>query len=244
MLQSTLHPMLHRLNWPAKYAAHPDHHRLKVWRVVDMEKHFDSISRVDAENYMPQAINCMDYFSKRFFNSFSDELNKNIWVAGGAVRDYFSDGKVSKDVDFFCKDRKTMALLVRELRSKFQYKAYLITKNAIKGYGFVFGKKIDIDIVKKEFASPLMCIDAFDFTVCCMAVTNESFYYHKSAIFDLIRRRLVVHKLPHPVDTLKRLNKYTIKGFAACNGTLLTIAKAIAGQDQNNENLFEFYKFD
>jgi hypothetical protein len=209
-----------------------------------MTPHLDSISRTQAENFMPQAINCMDYFNKRFFKQFSEDLNKNIWIAGGAIRDWFADGKVTKDIDFFCKDRKTMAMLVRELRSKFQYKAYLITKNAIKGYGFVFGKKIDIDIVKKEFESPTICIDAFDFTVCCMAVNADNFYYHKSAIFDLIRKRLVIHKLPHPVDTLKRLNKYIQKGFLACNGTLLTLAKSIAGQDANNESIFEFYKFD
>jgi len=205
---------------------------------------FETISRQDAELVMPQAINCMDFFDKRFFKNFSDKVNANTWGAGGAIRDYFAAGVVTKDVDFFCKDRKTMALLVRELRNKFQYKAYLITKNAIKGYGFVFGKKIDIDIVKKEFESPTQCIDAFDFTVCCFACNADNFYYHKSAIFDLIKKKLVIHKLPHPVNTLKRLNKYTIKGFRACNGTILTLAKAIAQQDANNASLFEFYKFD
>jgi hypothetical protein len=120
----------------------------------------------------------------------------------------------------------------------------MITKNAIKGYGYVFGKRVDIDIVKKEFSSPNECIDAFDFTVCCFAVSADMFYYHKSACFDLIRKKLVVHKLPHPVDTFKRLNKYTKKGFIACNGTLLTIAKAIAERGTKKESEFEFYKFD
>lgn len=204
----------------------------------------ETITRDFGEMNMPQAVNCIDFFRKMFFNSFSDDLNTRCWIAGGSVRDYFDKGKVSKDVDFFCVDRKTMAELVRVLRSKYQYKAYLITKNCIKGYVTIKGEKIDVDVVKKEFTNPINCIDAFDFTVCCFAVNSDNFYYHISSIFDLIRKRLVIHKLPMPVDTLKRLNKYVKKGFTACNGTLLTLAKEIAKQDPNNEDLFAFYKFD
>jgi len=204
----------------------------------------ETITREQGEIFMPQAVNCIDFFSKKFFKKFDEELNNNTWIAGGAIRDYFSEGYISKDVDFFCTDRKTMAKLIILFRNEFQYKHYLITRNAVKGFGFIYGKKIDIDIVKKPFQNPTLTIDAFDFTVCCFAVNSNNFYYHKSSIFDLIRKRLVIHKLPHPVDTLKRLNKYIGKGFKACNGTLLTLAKAIAEQDPTNEDLFSFYKFD
>lgn len=195
-------------------------------------------------NELPQAANCIDFFRKRFLSKFNEELNSKIWIAGGAVRDYFSDGVISKDVDFFCTDRKAMAELVLELRRKFKYKHYLITKNAIKGYGEVFGKRIDIDIVKKGFANPVVCIDAFDFTVCMFGVSYNSFYYHLSSPFDLMKKRLVIHNIPHPVDSLKRMNKYVKKGFSACNGTILTIAKQINQLEPEKEDIFEFYKFD
>jgi len=209
-----------------------------------MTQVLQSISYDLAGNQLPQAVNCINYFRKRFLNEFSEDLNSRIWIAGGSVRDWLSDGKVSKDVDFFCVDRKSMAELVLELRRKFQFKAYLITKNAIKGYVQLWGKKLDVDIVKKPFSNPLECIDAFDFTVCCFAVQFNNFYYHNSSVFDLIKKRLVVHKLPHPVDSMKRMNKYTLKGFTACNGTILTIAKAISELDSTNKNMFDFYKFD
>jgi hypothetical protein len=193
----------------------------------------------------PQGSNAIDFFRKRFLNHFSEDLNNRIWIAGGCVRDYFTDGYITKDVDFFCIDRKSMAELLIELRNKFQFKHYLMTRNAIKGYGVVFGKRIDIDIVKKPFANPLLCIDAFDFTVCCFGLSFGSFFYHPSAAFDLLKRKLVVHALPHPVDSMKRMNKYTKKGFTACNGTILTIAKAINELDASKANdIFEFYKFD
>lgn len=197
-----------------------------------------------ASSTLPQAVNAINYFRKLFLNSLSEELNNNIWIAGGCIRDWFSDGHVSKDVDFFSSNRKSMAELVLELRRKHQFKHYLITQNAIKGYCIVKGKKIDVDIVKKEFPNPLTCIDNFDFTVCCFALNFNNFYYHNSAPFDLMKMRLVVHKLPHPVDSLKRMNKYTQKGFTACNGTILTIAKAIAELDASDNNMFDFYKFD
>jgi len=204
----------------------------------------EKITRELGEVNMPQSVNCIDYFRKRFFNNFTEDLNNNVWVAGGCIRDYFAEGIVKNDIDFFCKSRKSMAELVLVLRRKFNFKHYLITKNAIKGYCFVFGNKVNVDVVKKEFKDPLECINAFDFTVCCFACDANNFYYHRSAPFDLLKKKLVIHKLPHPVDTLKRLNKYIGKGFKACNGTILTLAKAIAEQDPKNESLFEFYKFD
>lgn len=207
-------------------------------------KLIQSVNYDSAQSELPQAVNCINYFRKRFLNEFTEDLNNRIWIAGGCIRDWFSEGAVTKDVDFFCVDRKSMAELLIVLRNKFQFKHYLITKNAIKGYVQLWGKKMNVDIVKKPFANPSECIDNFDFTVCCFAVQFNQFYYHNSAIFDLIKRRLVVHKLPHPVDSLKRMNKYTQKGFTACNGTILTIAKAIAELDPSQDTIFEFYKFD
>lgn len=202
------------------------------------------ITRDESLNKQPQGANCIDYFRKRFLNAFSEDLNNRIWIAGGCVRDYFAEGAITKDVDFFCIDRKSMAELVYELRNKFQFKHYLITKNAIKGYVQLWGKKMDVDIVKKPFKNTIECIDAFDFTVCMFGVQFDAFYFHNSAPFDLLKKRLVIHNLPHPVDSLKRMNKYTQKGFKACNGTILTIAKAINGIDNAKDDLFEFYKFD
>ena len=204
----------------------------------------ESVGYDQASSEMPQAVNCINHFRKMFLNSFSQDLNNKIWVAGGAVRDWLSEGHVIKDYDFFSTDRIAMAELVRALRNIHGFRHYLITKNAIKGFVMVKGIKVDVDIVKKPFANAIECVDAFDFTLCCFAVSFDRFTYNSSGIFDLIKKRLVVHSLPHPVDTLKRMIKYTKKGFAACNGTILTIAKAIAEQDPSNDSIFEFYKFD
>jgi hypothetical protein len=192
----------------------------------------------------PQAVNCIDYFRKLFIKDLPESIIDNCWIAGGGVKDWFTDGKVKNDCDFFCVDRKTMATLVYHLRNTYKFEHFLITKNAIKGFGFIKGVKINIDVVKKDFQNAIDTLEKFDFTVCCFAVCNDKFYWHESAPFDLLKNRLVINALPHPVDTMKRMQKYIKKGFFACNGTMMTIAKAIAELDANDESQFEHYKFD
>lgn len=209
---------------------------------IEMNK-FEVVSYDEGNLIMPQATNCIAFFRNLYFKDMPEYLQKNVWIGGGAIRDYFSKCKKT-DVDFFAVDRKAMATLVFWLRKNKAYKHYLITKNAIKGYIIVNDKKYDVDIVKKPFQNPTDSIEKFDFTVCCFAVNCDNFYFHVSAPFDLLKMKLVINELPHPVDTLKRLNKYTNKGFTACNGTLMTLAKAIANQDPNDEDIFSFYKFD
>lgn len=204
---------------------------------------FEVVSFDEGQQLMPQATNVISHFRGLYFNHINEDLNRKIWIAGGSVRDWFSKNNKT-DVDFFCEDRKAMAELVIWLRNNRGYKHYLITKNAIKGYITVNEKKYDVDIVKKPFQNPTDCIEKFDFTVCCFAVNFTNFYYHVSAPMDLLKMKLVVNQLPHPVDTLKRLTKYIDKGFKACNGTLMTLAKSIAEQDPTNEDIFAFYKFD
>src|SRR5690606_3373111 len=209
-----------------------------------MESVIKTLSYEECQKDLAQGVNCLDYFRKLILNDLPQSIIHNVWIAGGAVKDWFLNGKVEKDLDLFSTDRKSMALLARHLRAEYQFKAFLITKNAIKGFCFIKGVRYDLDIVKKEFQNQTDCVDKFDFTVTCFAASAEKFTYHTSAPFDLLRNRIVIHSLPHPVDSLKRLQKYIKKGFTACNGTILTIGKAIAQQNPEDESVFEFYKFD
>lgn len=190
----------------------------------------------------PQVANCVSYFTHWFFQHLPEDLP--CWIAGGAVRDYFSTGKMTEsDVDFFLPDRKSMCRLVLELRKKFQFKHYLITKNAIKGYGYLKKEKISIDVVKVPFEDKYKTIDGFDFTVCCFAVDRKECVYHPSAPFDLLRKRLVINALPFPMSTLQRMQKYLKRDYWICNGGMVEIARALAKVDFTNpeQNNIEFY---
>lgn len=182
------------------------------------------IKRETEASAWPQMQNCLVYFTRLFFEKI---LNCEFWIAGGAVRDYFLQGYTDSDIDFYAATRTDLCKLILALRRDFKFKHYLITANAIKGSGYLGTKKIDIDIVKVLFADPVATIDAFDFTICCFAVDKNRVYFHPSAPFDLLRKRLVVNSLPFPVSTMQRMQKFIKRDYWICNGGMLEIAKAI-----------------
>ena len=61
--------------------------------------------------------------------------------------------------------------------------------------------------------------DRFDYTICQFAVdTNGMLWCGDHSLWDLARKRLAVHRITFPVSSLRRLLKYTSKGFYACSG--------------------------
>jgi hypothetical protein len=200
----------------------------------------------------PQVMQCHVDMNKWFFSKLADI---KVWIAGGALRDYFSTGNITEsDVDFFASSRTELCKLVLKLRKSFKFKPYLITKKAIKGDGYLGTTKIQIDVVKVLFADMQECIDKFDFTCTCFAISSDDFVFHPSAPFDLMRKRLVINSLPFPLSTMQRLQKYLKRGYWICNGGMLEIAKAIkeidfSDPEQNNIELYpdgspRFVRFD
>lgn len=162
------------------------------------------------------------------------------WIAGGAVRDYFARMNCDSDIDvFFPSQEEVNAAAVEMVNLK---GARLIYSNDT-AVGFVFkGREVQL-IQQHYFATPQATIAAFDFTVCCCAVDLSGTYTHEHFLDDLAGRRLAINSLPFPLSTLERLQKYVRKGFQACNGTLLAIARAIQSLDLENAqaNTLTFY---
>lgn len=72
-------------------------------------------------------------------------------------------------------------------------------------------------------------IDSFDLTVAqfaCDPKTSE-IVLNPAAILDLARKRIVLHRMQFPASTMRRVIKYTNKGYYACPGALVKIAEAI-----------------
>lgn len=84
-------------------------------------------------------------------------------------------------------------------------------------------------------------IDSFDFTVTQFAVFNETFVFNPMALMDLYKKRINVHKLQFPATALRRLIKYTNKGFYANPNVLLKIAEGIRdAQEMVDPTLAEY----
>lgn len=191
--------------------------------------------------------NCVKYFSKQILDELKDVCIT--WVGGGCVRDYFSVGKLTSDIDLYftceedylkCKkyfvelttvtvskeeDGKTIVTKFPKQKAKVIFENDNVTKIIYKGRPF--------DLVRKYFPSASETIKEFDFTVCCAAVDIHNVYTHETFFIDLAKRQLMINKLPFPLSTMWRMQKYIQKGYYMCSGEMLKLSKAI-GELQTN----------
>lgn len=89
------------------------------------------------------------------------------------------------------------------------------------------GHDIQLVMVIRQ-PSPLEVIQTFDFSICQFALDDSRLWFSAHSWTDLLRRRLRVERIHHPLSTLRRCFKYMQKGYWACNGTLIAIAQAVA----------------
>ncbi|MFZ5955799.1 MAG: hypothetical protein ACOYT4_05220 [Nanoarchaeota archaeon] len=179
--------------------------------------------------------NCIKFFSDLILA----ELPAVCWIAGGALRDYFTIGRCSSDIDIFFPSEKEFKKAIKF----FKIQNILPTFSNERVTNYIW-KKNKIQLVSAHyFSSPEETIEKFDFTVVCCAVDKENVSHHETFFMDLAKRRLVINSLPYPLSTLQRLQKYIKKGYTICNGGLLEIAKAIqkVNLENSTENPIEFY---
>jgi hypothetical protein len=196
-----------------------------------------------------QLDNCVKFFSKIILNELSEVCMT--WIGGGCVRDYFSVGKLTSDIDLYfpdeaefnkCKEylmKATMRTVKENIDDEEVIKEVPKPK-AVKLFENDTVLKVKYnnrlyDVIKRYFPSPDLTITEFDFTVCCAAVDRRQIYTHNTFFIDLAKRQLMINKLPFPLSTLWRMQKYIQKGYYMCSGEMLKLAKAIGSLQVNTE---------
>jgi len=181
----------------------------------------------------------IEYFKRLVFNHLPNDVV--CWVAGGSLRDYFTEGKVNSDFDVFFPDvinfNKAHKALLKDKKIKEGW-----SDSNISNFIDANGNKIQL-ISAHYFPNPSETIANFDFTIACGAIDTKEIYLHEDFFEDLAARRLVINNLPFPLSTLERMQKYIKKGYSICNGGLLKICNSIRSLDLNNpkNNQLEFY---
>ena len=155
-----------------------------------------------------------------------------IFIAGGAIRDYYMHGKVTNDIDLYFQDAHTMSEVKKYLLENGGIVTFE-TKNAIK----IKYKELELDLIQRYFNSPSECIENFDFTVCSCACDTKNIYAHEFFLNDLAARKLKFNNIVAPSSTMLRIIKYIKKGFDISYQDLLIIINAIKGEDDLNETL-------
>ncbi len=183
-----------------------------------------------------QIDNLVFHLKKSFFEK--TPRPNNYCLAGGVIRDLILDEK-PKDYDIFVDSKETEI----ELIEFFKTNGKLINENDQLANITWEGKWVQVIKNKYWNVQTTEVIDNFDFSICCALVNSEGFKCREEFFRDLSTKHLRPIKLSYPLSSLQRMQKYIQKGFTACNGTLLDLAKAIQTVDLNikNQNSLEFY---
>lgn len=176
----------------------------------------------------------------RLFDNIVENLPDGVILAGGFMTALLQDEKTSKDIDFFFTSEKAlkemMELLNAPPEEAWAFKGYRLhnpEKTALNSLRFLSyvheGERPPIQLIKLVwYESPEHVIDSFDLTLAQVAATNEALFLNPLAVFDIARKRIVLHRMQFPASTLRRVIKYTQKGYYACPGSLARIADEVA----------------
>lgn len=189
-----------------------------------------------ARKYHPQIQRCVNYFKYKVFRYTGDVY---CWVAGGALRGFFEDGYVKSDIDLWFRNEDDLVGATKSIQKNTDAEKVYESDRVLR----LTSSKTKFDLVKRYYNSMEECISQFDFTVCCCAVDHEDVKHHEDYFIDMATKRLIINNIIMPLSTLRRVQKYTRRGYRICDGGLLTISKSLAEIDYEDpeENFFEFY---
>lgn len=151
------------------------------------------------------------------------------WLAGGSLRRTLLGQEPDSDFDFFFKNSEQLDQFAK-LCEKIGLEKTSDKDHYLQFEGIVSGSKLPVKVQAIRFAyyqSAEEVIDSFDFTICQFAYDGVSLICGDTALWDLGRKRLAVHKITFALSSMRRILKYSSQGFYACPGAMISLLKAI-----------------
>jgi hypothetical protein len=160
-------------------------------------------------------------------------------IAGGSVSSAINGDDLAGDIDIFFTTpnafEDTYAILQRQLYPivvGYVAETPLIeakmTPNKLSFIKFNHTIRKPIQLIKMIWYESIEhVIDSFDFTVTQFAIANGSITCNPMSLMDLCKKKLVVNRVQNPIASLRRLIKYTSKGYIADSTLLLSLAENI-----------------
>lgn len=183
------------------------------------------------QNFMASRLGADDFELNTVIEALP-QIGGGVWLAGGAVRDTLSGTALSSDIDLFFKNSELFKVYRKKLedmgavlkRSTDSHKTFTLT---------IEEKEYEIQLIHIAYhPSVEALLDSFDFTICQFATDGKNLYSGDYSLFDLARKRIAIHKITFGVSSMRRLIKYTNKGFYACSGCLTEFLTAVADDRQ------------
>lgn len=154
------------------------------------------------------------------------KLPPNVWIAGGAIRQWIVGDEPKSDVDVFASSAEGLDKFVTDNligATKLRDQEHLV---AYKHQGQL------IQVIKYDFyPNKAELLDSFDFTVCQFVYDGEDIWTTTHALTSVLRKHLGVHKISPELaaDSLRRAFKYQDKGYKPCLGTIQKLAESMVG---------------
>lgn len=158
----------------------------------------------------------------------SEENSLPILIGGGCFESLMS-GKAPKDYDVFFISEDDFDDFY-DLLEKDDFIPSKKLSEVKKEDRFIEFVKEDIKIqaIKTMYYSSIEeLVGSFDFTVTMFGVSMGKVCYHCMAPIDVLRKKLVLGNMTFPASTIRRLIKYTTKGYYLCGGSAQIIANEV-----------------
>lgn len=187
----------------------------------------------------------------RLLNNLVEYLPKGAFIAGGFMTSVVQEEKTATDIDIFFKDeealRETLRIFLTAADEPAEDSGEEITNWAFRGYKLtpvqpkdwnydksrfiklVHPRRLPIQLIKLAYYPDAeSVIDTFDLTVAQFASDGQELVFNPVSLYDIARKRIVLHRMQFPASTLRRVIKYTSKGYYACPGALGKIAQEMS----------------
>jgi hypothetical protein len=205
--------------------------------------------------------------TNRLLESLILALPKGTIIAGGFMTAVMGQNKDASDIDLFFTSSEAFVEAFNLLNSdekpddehwaiegyslapesaiaftKSDLGVYTVNKD-VRFIKFIHPKRPPIQLIKLAwYRDAEQVIDSFDLTVAQFAIDihTAELICNPLSIMDLLGKKIVLHRMQFPSSTLRRIIKYTKKGYYACAGSLGKVAALTATHIQN-ENPHFFY---
>ena len=146
------------------------------------------------------------------------------FLGGGAIRRVLMGMPLDSDFDYFFKSKDHFEVWEANLlRNNKGLKKTRETTHHCQYEGVVGDSSIPVviqAIMFRFYDSTWDVLDSFDYTITQFVLSGSKLYTTTESLWDLGRKKLVLHKVTYPVATMRRMLKYTNQGFTACGGCM------------------------
>lgn len=170
-------------------------------------------------------------------------LPSGVFVAGGFAASVLEPEHKAKDIDLFFASEEAFLKTYQQLKegkaplAGYETKVLIgsenteeVAKMSYVGFKHADSHIMPIQLIKTAwYESAEALIDTFDFTVTQVGIDvgAQKMFFNPVTTIDLSKKRLALHRMQFPISTMRRMLKYTGKGYTACNGFLTSMATKI-----------------